>query len=60
MSNEHGPNAAQVRRALARAERGAAVDVDEAAVLLSATGEDLDRLAAVAARARRRPRDSAV
>ena len=42
----------QVRRALARAERGAAVDVDEAAVLLAATGEDLDRLTAVAARVR--------
>ena len=46
------PTPQQVRRALARAERGAAVDVDEAAVLLAATGEDLDRLTAVAARVR--------
>src|SRR6187431_332654 len=42
----------QVRRALARAERGAAVDVDEAAVLLAATGANLTRLTAVAARVR--------
>src|SRR4051812_48064345 len=42
----------QVRRALARAERGAALDQAEAVALLSARGEDLDRLTAVAARVR--------
>ncbi|WP_182524455.1 bifunctional FO biosynthesis protein CofGH [Nocardioides dongkuii] len=46
------PTPQQVRRALARAERGAALDVSEAAVLLAATGDDLDRLTAVAARVR--------
>ena len=44
----------QVRRALARAERGAALDQDEATALLAARGEDLDRLTAVAARVRDR------
>jgi len=43
---------AQVRRALARAERGAALDVAEATALLAARGDDLDRLTAVAARVR--------
>ncbi|RYP80584.1 7,8-didemethyl-8-hydroxy-5-deazariboflavin synthase subunit CofG, partial [Nocardioides guangzhouensis] len=42
----------QVRRALARAERGAALDPAEATALLAARGEDLDRLCAVAARVR--------
>lgn len=42
----------QVRRALARAERGAALDVAEATALLAATGPDLDRLTAAAARVR--------
>jgi len=46
------PTPQQVRRALARAERGAALDQAEAAVLLTARGEDLERLAAVAARTR--------
>ncbi|MBZ5740143.1 bifunctional FO biosynthesis protein CofGH [Nocardioides mangrovi] len=46
------PTPQQVRRALARAERGAALDVAEAAVLLAATGEDLDRLTAAAAKVR--------
>ncbi|ABL83119.1 MULTISPECIES: bifunctional FO biosynthesis protein CofGH [unclassified Nocardioides] len=46
------PTAQQVRRALARAERGAVLDVAEAAVLLAASGDDLDRLVAVAARVR--------
>jgi FO synthase len=46
------PTAQQVRRALARAERGAALDVPEAAALLAATGEDLDRLCAAAAKVR--------
>src|SRR4051795_12317043 len=46
------PTPQQVRRALARAERGAALDLDEATVLLAATGADLDRLCAAAARVR--------
>jgi FO synthase len=46
------PTPQQVRRALARVERGAALDVDEAGVLLTARGEDLDRLTAAAARVR--------
>ncbi|MEP9361915.1 bifunctional FO biosynthesis protein CofGH [Nocardioides sp. CN2-186] len=46
------PTPQQVRRALARAERGAALDVAEATVLLAAVGEDLDRLCAVAGRVR--------
>ncbi len=44
----------QVRRALARADRGAALDVEEATALLSARGEDLDRLCGIAARVRDR------
>ncbi|KQW49194.1 2-phospho-L-lactate guanylyltransferase [Nocardioides sp. Root1257] len=50
--NEQQPTPQQVRRALARAERGAALDVDEATVLLAATGADLDRLTAAAAKVR--------
>src|SRR3954470_4599616 len=46
------PTPQQVRRALARAERGAAPDLDEATVLLAATGDDLDRLTAAAAKVR--------
>ena len=46
------PTPHQVRRALARAERGAALDLDEATVFLAATGEDLERLAAAAAKVR--------
>lgn len=46
------PTPQQVRRALARAERGAALDVPEAAALLAATGEELDRLTAAAAKVR--------
>ncbi len=42
----------QIRRALARAERGAALDVGEAEALLAARGPDLERLCAVAARVR--------
>lgn len=42
----------QVRRALARAERGAALDVAEATALLAATGPELDRLTTAAARVR--------
>jgi FO synthase len=48
----HSPTPQQLRRALARVERGAALDLDEATVLLAATGEDLDRLTAAAARVR--------
>ncbi len=42
----------QMRRSLARAERGAALDVAEATVLLAARGPDLDRLCVAAARVR--------
>ncbi|HMU36408.1 MAG TPA: hypothetical protein PKA04_06250, partial [Marmoricola sp.] len=45
-------NAQQVRRALARGERGAALDLDEAAALLSARDEELTRLTSIAARVR--------
>lgn len=47
-----GPTPQQMRRALARVERGAALDPAEATVLLAATGEDLDRLTAAAAKVR--------
>ncbi len=46
------PTPQQTRRALARAERGAALDVAEATVLLAARGDDLARLTTVAARVR--------
>src|SRR5262245_33842199 len=46
------PTPQQVRRALARAERGATLDVAEAAALLAARGDELDRLAAAAAKVR--------
>jgi FO synthase len=49
---DDAPTPQQIRRALARAERGAALDVAEATVLLAARGEDLDRLTTVAARVR--------
>ena len=42
----------QLRRALARVDRGAALDVDEAEALLAATGADLRRLCDAAARVR--------
>jgi len=42
----------QVRRALARAERGAALDVAEATALLAASGPELDRLTTAAGRVR--------
>ncbi|KRF18916.1 2-phospho-L-lactate guanylyltransferase [Nocardioides sp. Soil797] len=42
----------QIRRALARAERGAALDEAEATALLAATGVQLDALCAAAARVR--------
>ena len=44
----------QIRRALVRAERGAALDVEETTALLAARDESLDRLCAVAARVRDR------
>ena len=50
--DDAAPTPQQTRRALARAERGAALDVAEATVLLAATGADLDRLTAAAARVR--------
>ncbi|MCW2820245.1 MAG: synthase subunit 2 / synthase subunit 1, partial [Marmoricola sp.] len=46
------PTPQQTRRAIARAERGAALDVAEATVLLAARGENLERVTAVAARVR--------
>ena len=46
------PTPQQVRRSLARVERGAALDVGEATALLAARGDDLDRLTAAAARVR--------
>ena len=52
MTAEDLPTPAQVRRALARVERGAAIDVAEATALLAARGDDLDRLCTVAARVR--------
>jgi FO synthase len=42
------PTAQQVRRALARAERGAALDIDEAAALMAARGDELERLCKIA------------
>lgn len=47
-----GPTPQQIRRALARAERGAALDPAEAEALLAATGAELDRLCAAAAKVR--------
>ncbi|WP_370039308.1 bifunctional FO biosynthesis protein CofGH [Nocardioides sp.] len=46
------PTPQQVRRALARVERGARLDPAEATVLLAASGEDLQRLCTAAARVR--------
>ncbi len=46
------PTPQQTRRALARVDRGAAVDLGEAEVLLAARGEDLARLCRAAARVR--------
>ncbi|MEP6816005.1 MAG: bifunctional FO biosynthesis protein CofGH, partial [Marmoricola sp.] len=42
----------QLRRALARADRGATLDVGEATALLAARGDELARLCAIAARVR--------
>ncbi len=49
---EPGPTPQEVRRALARVRRGAALDVEEATALLAARGPDLTELAAAAARVR--------
>ncbi|MER7609455.1 bifunctional FO biosynthesis protein CofGH [Nocardioides sp. NPDC127503] len=46
------PTPQQIRRALARAERGAALDVAEASALLAARGDDLERLTTAAAKVR--------
>ncbi|MDI3386546.1 bifunctional FO biosynthesis protein CofGH [Streptomyces sp. B-S-A8] len=46
------PTANSMRRALKRARDGVAIDVEEAAVLLQARGDDLEDLAASAARVR--------
>ena len=46
------PTATAMRRALARADAGKAIDASEAAILLQARGEDLQTLCAVAARIR--------
>ena len=55
----HGPGASagrtadhELRRALARAERGAALSLDETTALLRARGEALERLLSVASRMR--------
>ena len=52
MSETHAPTPQEVRRALARAERGAALNLPEATVLLAASGEELERLCAAAAKVR--------
>lgn len=49
---EPAPAPHALRRALARAERGATLDRDETAALLTARGEELERLMTVAARLR--------
>ncbi|WP_269304190.1 bifunctional FO biosynthesis protein CofGH [Aeromicrobium sp. HA] len=46
------PTAAQVRRAVVRAEAGKTLDIGEVTALLAANGEHLDRLIAVAGRVR--------
>ncbi|TNM40358.1 7,8-didemethyl-8-hydroxy-5-deazariboflavin synthase [Nocardioides albidus] len=46
------PTPQQIRRALARAERGAALDLAETTALLAATGAELDRLCGAAAKVR--------
>ena len=49
---EPAPTPQQVRRALARVRRGAALDLDEATALLAARGPDLEALTGAAARVR--------
>jgi FO synthase len=50
--DDHGVTPQAMRRALARAARGATLDEAEAAVLLTARGEDLEALCTTAARVR--------
>jgi FO synthase len=50
--DDHGVTPQAMRRALARAARGATLDDSEAAVLLTARGEDLEALCTTAARVR--------
>jgi FO synthase len=50
--DDHGVTPQAMRRALARAARGATLDESEAAVLLTARGEDLEALCTTAARVR--------
>ncbi|MFT3900605.1 MAG: bifunctional FO biosynthesis protein CofGH [Gordonia sp. (in: high G+C Gram-positive bacteria)] len=52
MVTDERPTDAAMRRALRRARDGATLNVDEAAVLLAATGDDLTDLTASAARVR--------
>src|SRR5262245_19730536 len=47
-----GPNATAIRRALARADAGKALDAAEAEILLQARGDDLALLCAIAGRVR--------
>jgi FO synthase len=51
-SGADGPTASAMRRTLARARDGKALDVDEATVLLHARGEDLQKLLEYASRTR--------
>ncbi len=51
-THQDGVTPQSMRRALARAARGVTLDVSEAAVLLTARGEDLTALCATAARVR--------
>jgi FO synthase len=51
-TDHNGVTPQAMRRALARAERGATLDESEAAVLLTARGEDLQALCTTAARVR--------
>ena len=51
-TDDHGVTPQAMRRALARAARGVALDESEAAVLLTARGEDLQALCTTAARVR--------
>jgi FO synthase len=50
--DDHGVTPQAMRRALSRAARGATLDETEAAVLLTARGEDLEALCTTAARVR--------
>ncbi|HEY0773605.1 MAG TPA: 7,8-didemethyl-8-hydroxy-5-deazariboflavin synthase CofG, partial [Nocardioidaceae bacterium] len=52
MQEEPAPTPQAMRRALARAARGVTLDESEAAVLLTARGEDLEALCTTAARVR--------